>query len=72
VLLDWLVDAHGLPATEVANMRDLYERNGLIAEAHDAVRSFTARAESDVAAHFDESARQSLTDFAEMLLERNS
>lgn len=72
VLLDWLVDAHGLPATEVANMRDLYERNGLIAEAHDAVRSFTARAEADVAAHFDESARQSLTDFAEMLLERNS
>lgn len=72
VLLDWLVDAHGLPATEVANMRDLYERNGLIAEAHDAVRRFTERAEADVATLFDEPARRSLTEFAEMLLERNS
>jgi geranylgeranyl diphosphate synthase, type II len=72
VLLDWLVTAGGLPEDEVPAMRELYERNGLIAEAQDAVRRFSASAADDVAPIADDEARRALTEFAEMLLERNS
>lgn len=72
VLLDWLVNEGGLPESEVRTMRELYERNGLVDEAHDAVRRYTERAAADIASLPDAASRDALLDFAELLLERNS
>ena len=72
VLLDWLVNDNGLPETEVAAMQDLYERNGLLDDARDAVRSYIERATGDLATLPHADAREALIAFADMLLERDS
>jgi geranylgeranyl diphosphate synthase type II len=72
VLLDWLVNAGGLPESEVPAMRDLYERNGLVDDARGAVERYIALAAKDVEALPAAEGRAALIDFARMLLERNS
>lgn len=72
ILLDWLVNSNGLPEAEVPAMKALYQNNGLIDEARDAVRHYIDLATADVASLPNRDARAELVDFARMLLERNS
>ncbi|MBC8144442.1 MAG: polyprenyl synthetase family protein, partial [bacterium] len=72
ILLDWLVNEGGLPEAEVPAMHDLYKRNGLLAEAREAVKMYIDRATNDIESLSNHEARKALVAFAEMLLERDS
>jgi geranylgeranyl diphosphate synthase type II len=71
-MLDWLVSANGLPESEVAAMRELYRRNGLLDDARAAVERYIDAAGRDIDTVADDDARAALRGFADMLLERNA
>jgi geranylgeranyl diphosphate synthase type II len=71
-LLDRLLDGKGLPEADVAAMRSLYERNGILDAARDDVRHYIERAEADLAPLPANPARDMLSWFAQMLMKRSS
>jgi len=69
-LLDELLGSKGLPAERIPEMRDLYARHGILDAATEDVRLYIERAEADLVALPDTSARSMLVWFAQMLMNR--
>ena len=70
-MLDTFLDNHGLPESEVAGMRDLFERYGVLQEAQMEIERHTLAAERELYPLADGPARTMLVQFSHMLLNRN-
>jgi geranylgeranyl diphosphate synthase type II len=71
-LIDRLLEERGLPEDQVAAMRDLYARNGILEAAQADVRTYIERGLADLAPLPASSGREMLVWFAEMVMNRNS
>jgi geranylgeranyl diphosphate synthase type II len=71
-LLDRFIQNNGLPAEHVDEMRDLYDRHGILAAARSDIERYTELGKKSLAALPDTPARDMLVWFAQMVMERNS
>ncbi len=71
-LLDVLLENNGLDSEKIDAMRDLYQRNGIVADAREDVRRYIDRAGEHLAALPPGDAVDMLHQFSAMLLQRNS